>query len=638
MSGRGYDGRMHPPIGRPLGAASFLSLTIALPVAAHAQAQAQPEEMIVTGTLVPVPKREIGTAVSVIDSQQIELRGYDGLADLLRTQPGIGVTNTGGQGKQTVLRIRGEEGYRTQLIIDGVKAVDPSGPQVGPDFDSLLATDDLERVEILRGPQGFLYGADAGGVVNVMTHRGTGPLGGRLSLEGGSFGTRRVNASIAGGGDQGDYYLSVNDFATDGFNSQAADTVLHDRDGADNTTWHTRLGWNLSNDWRLQLVARNVDAKDQYDGCFHPITFATVYDCVATTDQTTYKVSAEHGGKKITHSFGYSDINVRHDNLSQGLSTFATHGELGRFEYTGSYRPANSQTLVYGVDLQDERVTSGEHRQRNQNGYYFEYEGEFGKDVFFTAGARYDDNDDFGSHTSGRVSVAVVRDLQGGNAMKYRASYGTGFRAPSLYEIEYNRGPSSFPPAAGLVLAPEESKGYDLGADFDARNGLHFEATLFNQHLTDEVFFDLATFSGYLQSQGRSESKGLELGLTVPIGKRLEFLANLTTNDTTDTKNQQRLRRPKRYGNFGIQYASSDRLHFLVNARFARDAIDIDTLTFGPAPLPDYTVLDASVSYSFSKTFDVYGRIENLANERYVEVVGFNTAGRVGYAGVRMRF
>ena len=629
---------MHSSSGRPLGAASLLSLTIVLPLVAHAQAQTLPEEMIVTGTLIPVPKREIGTAVSVIDSQAIELRGYDGLADLLRTQPGIGVTNTGGQGKATTLRIRGEEGYRTQLLIDGVKAVDPSGTQVGPDFSSLLATDDLERVEILRGPQGFLYGADAGGVVNVMTRRGNGPLGGRVSVEGGSFGTRRVNASVAGGGDKGDYYVSVNDFSTDGFNAQTADTVLHDHDGADNTTWHTRLGWNLGNDWRLQLVARNVDAKDQYDGCFHPVTFDMVYDCVGTTDQTTYKVSGEYDGKQVTHAFGYSSIDVQHDNFSQGLAAFATHGQLGRFEYTGSYRPADRQTLVYGVDLQDERVTSGEHQQRNQNGYYVEYEGKFGAGVFFTAGARYDDNDDFGSHTSGRVSVAVVRALAGDNAVKYRASYGTGFRAPSLFEIEYNRGPFSYPPAAGVVLSPEESKGYDLGVDFDAKNGLHVEATLFNQRITDEVFFDLTTFSGYLQSKGESQSKGLELGLTAPIGKRLAFLANVTTNDTADTTNQQRLRRPKRFGNFGIQYASSDQLHVLVNARFARDAVDIDTFTFSPVRLPDYTVLDASMSYSFSKTFDVHARIENLADERYVEAVGFNTAGRAGYVGVRVRF
>ena len=622
---------MPPPSGRPRGAASLLSLTIALPLVGHAQAR--PDEMIVTGTLIPVPKREIGTAVSAIDAEEIELRGYEGLADLLRTQPGIGVTNNGGAGKATVLRIRGEEGYRTQLIIDGVKAVDPSGPQVSPDFDSLLATDDLQRVEILRGPQGFIYGADAGGVVNLMTRRGEGPLGGRLTLEGGSLGTRRANASVAGGGAEGDYYVSVNNFSTDGFNTETADTVLRDRDGADNETWHTRLGLNLPHDWRLQLVARNVDAKAQFDGCFRPTPFAVVYDCVATTNQTTYKLSAEYSGKTVTHAFGYSDSDVKHESLSEGLSAFSTHGGLDRFEYTGSYRPANGHALVYGVDLQDERVTSGEHQQRNQNGYYLEYEGQFGKGVFFTAGARYDDNDDFGSHVSSRVSLAVVRALTGGNTLKYRASYGTGFRAPSLFEIEYDRGPFSFPPAAGLALSPEESKGYDLGADFDTASGLHLEATLFKQRLRNEIFFDLATFSGYLQSNGESESKGLELGASVPIGQRLDLLANLTANDTADTSNQQRLRRPKRYGNVGIRYHSGDRTQLLLNARFARDAIDV-----GNVALPDYTVLDASVSHSFSKTLEAFGRIENLTDQHYVEAIGFNTAGRAAYAGVRVRF
>ena len=449
----------------PWRATTVLSLSLALTPGAHAQAQPPADDMVVTGTLLPVPKREIGTAVSVIDAAEIVLRGYDGLADLLRTQPGIGVTNTGGLGKATSLRIRGEEGYRTQLIIDGVKAVDPSGAHVSPDFDSLLATDDLERVEILRGPQGFIYGADAGGVVNLMTRRGSGPAGGRVSVETGSFDTRRINANASGGTDRGDYYVSFNDFVTDGINSQTADIALRDRDGARNKTWHTKLGLNLDNDWRLQLVAHNVDARTQYDGCFHPITFAIVHDCVGTTDQTTYRISAEQSGEKLTHAFGYSDTDIRHDNRSQGADAFASHGQLGRFEYTGSYRPAKGQTLIYGLDLQDERVVADESQQRDQNALYVEYEGELAKGVFFTAGTRRDDNDDFGAHTSSRVSLAVVRALRDGDTLKYRASYGTGFRAPSLYEIAYNRGPSSYPPAAGFVLGPEASKGYDVGLE-----------------------------------------------------------------------------------------------------------------------------------------------------------------------------
>jgi vitamin B12 transporter len=606
---------------------------------AHAQAQQRAEEMVVTGTLLPVPKREVGTAISVIDSEEIVLRGYEGLADLLRTQPGIGVTNTGGPGKATALRIRGEEGYRTQLIIDGVKAVDPSGAHVSADFDSLLATDDLERIEVLRGPQGFIYGADAGGVVNVMTRRGSGPLGGRMSAETGSFDTRRVNASLSGGNERGDYYVSFNDFTTAGINSQTSDTALRDRDGASNKTWHTKLGLDLSDDWRLQLVAHDVDAQTQYDGCFHPATFAIVYDCVGTTSQATYKVSAQYSGEKFTHAFGYSDLDIRHDNLADGAGAFGSHGELGRVEYTGSYRPTKGQTLIYGLDLQNERVVAEQSQQRDQNAAYFEYEGELADGVFLTAGTRHDNNDDFGAHTSSRVSLAVARRLRGGNAVKYRASYGTGFRAPSLYEIAYNRGPSAYAPAAGLALSPEQSKGFDLGFELDAMTGLHFEITVFDQNIDDEVYFDLATFSGYLQSPGESTSRGIELGLAVPIGKRLQFLANVTSNDTADTTNAQRLRRPKLFGNLGLRYDAADALRVIVNARFARDAVDIDPVTFvDHVPLPDYAVVDASVSYALSKALELYGRVENAFDENYIEALGFNTAGRAAYLGIRVHF
>ena len=140
--------------------------------------------------------------MSVIDFEEIELRGYDDLADVLRTQAGIGVSNSGGPGKSTAVRIRGEEASARCSMIDGVKALDPSAPQVAPSFDSLLTTSDLQRVEVLRGPQGFIYGADAGGVVNVITKRGADELGGQLGVEYGDYSTRKVDAALSGGSDR----------------------------------------------------------------------------------------------------------------------------------------------------------------------------------------------------------------------------------------------------------------------------------------------------------------------------------------------------------------------------------------------------------------------------------------------------
>ena len=144
---------------------------------------------------------------------------------MLRTQPGVSVTNTGGTGSAATLRIRGEEGYRTLVLLDGIDISDTSGPQVSPRFEQLLSSG-VQRVEILRGPQGLMYGADAGGVVNITTIAPTEGLGGEVSAEGGRYGSEQVAGNVGGGNDTVDFNLSAADFSTDGFNARDTDTVL----------------------------------------------------------------------------------------------------------------------------------------------------------------------------------------------------------------------------------------------------------------------------------------------------------------------------------------------------------------------------------------------------------------------------
>jgi vitamin B12 transporter len=587
------------------------------------------EELVVTSSMIAQPRRQIGTAVSVLDFEEIELRGYASLADVLRTQPGIGVTNNGGAGKTTAVRIRGEDSYRTVLIVDGVRAMDPSAPQISPTFDSLLTTGDFERVEVLRGPQGFMYGADAGGVVNVFTQRGADQLGGHLGLEYGDYSTRKIDGSVSGGGEGGDYFLSVADFETDGFNARTADTVLQDDDGAENTTLHAKLGWNWSENLRLQLVARDIDAENAYDSCF------VIHDCLGTTEQTAYRVSAEHSTEIASNTLGYSSMSTVRNDFSGGVRSFGTEGEIERFEYSGGYRPSDAATLVYGLDFQDEQLVADDgQRSRDNKGYYLEYQGSFQNRFFLSLGARYDDNDDFGTHTSSRLSLAYVQELGSGSAMKYRASVGTGFRAPSLYEIAYNNGPFAFPPAAGLSLTEESSEGYDVGLEYDAANGFHFEVTYFDQEIQDEVFFDLVNFSGYLQSAGTTTSKGVEVALNVPLGERWEFLGNWTDIDAQTASGQPRLQRPEQVGNLGLSYHGPDeRLAFIANYRTVEGAIDA-----GNVAINDYEVLDLSVTFDATESVQLFARVENATDEEYQEVVGYNTAEKSFYGGVRFRF
>jgi vitamin B12 transporter len=602
---------------------------VAFPSVLRAQSVQRPEEVVVTSSMIAQPRRQIGTAVSVIDVGEIELRGYASLADVLRTQTGIGVTNTGGPGKSTAVRIRGEDSFRTVLIVDGVRALDPSAPQVTPTFDSLLTTSDFQRVEVLRGPQGFMYGADAGGVVNVITKQGADELGGQLGLEYGDYSTRKIDAALSGGGDGGDYFLSVVDLETDGFNARTADTVLQDDDGAENTTLHAKFGWNWSENVRLQLVARDIDAETAYDSCF------VEHDCRSITEQSTYKVSAEHTTGSALNIFGISNVNTVRDDFAGGAPAFGTEGEIDRFEYTGSYRASDVSALVYGLDFQDEELVSDDGpRSRDNRGYYLEYQGAFGDAFFLSLGARHDDNDDFGTHTSSRLSLAYVQDSGSGSSIKYRTSVGTGFRAPSLYEIAYNNGPFAMPPAAGLSLTEESSQGYDVGIEYDIAGGLHFEVTYFDQEIQDQVFFDGVDFSGYLQSPGTSTSKGVEIAANVPLGARWDLLANWTDNEARDAADQQRLQRPEQLGNLAFMYRGADqRFAFIVNYRVARDTIDA-----GGVALDDYEVYDLSVSFDATESFQLFARIENATDEEYQEGVGYNTAEQSIYGGVRLRF
>jgi vitamin B12 transporter len=593
------------------------------------------EEVVVTGQLIEVPRRQLGTAVSIITSDEIELRGYHSLADVLRTQPAIGVSNAGGVGKTTTLRIRGEESYRTMLLIDGVKALDTSAPQVAPGFDGLLTTSELQRIEVLRGPQGFIYGADAGGVVNVLSRTGAGPVGGRLDMQGGEYGMRRYDASVSGGSETADYFVSASDLETDGFNARLSDAVVSDEDSAQNTTLHAKAGWNASEDLRLQFVVRDVDATAMFDGCGFP----AVHDCIAVSEQVTYRLSADHVTDRFTNRFGYSEVEIERENLIEGASRFSSFGAIGRFEYTGSFRPTGAATLVYGIDLQHEDMRLGEAaNDRGQDGYYVEYQGEFRERFFLSAGARYDDNEDFGTATSVRISAAYLQNIDSAHAIRYRASYGTGFRAPSMFEVEYNAGPFAFPPAAGFALGAETSKGYDLGIEYTTSTGLHLEVTWFDQQIEDAIVFDLIGFSGYLQDPGQSTSKGFEVVARVPVGNRIEVLANWTNNEATDIAGDPRARRPETLANLGVSYAGlSEDFRFIANYRVTRDAVD-QVFGAGFVPLENYEVLDLSASYRVNDALEVFARIENAFDEAYSEIPDFNSARRSAYAGVRLRF
>lgn len=590
------------------------------------------EEIVVTSSRVPMPLRQIGTSLSVISQQEIAERGFNSLYDVLRSQPSIGVTNSGGAGQQTTLRIRGEEGYRTLVLLDGIDVSNTSTPQVMPQLEHMLSSG-IQRVEILRGPQGLMYGADAGGVVNISTISPREGLDGQVSAEGGRYGSQQIAGNLGGGNDTVDFNLSAADFETDGFNARTTDTVLRDDDGYDNTTVHGRFGWNVNDDLRLSAVAREVDGTTEYDSCFTVDSFEPTDGCKDEYDQKAWRVAADYTWGRFSHEIFYTDSDTDRDTYADGMYSFNIGGSLERAGYSGSFDGGDALSLVYGVDLESQDVDSDFlNADRDQDGYYLEYQGGFGDRVFVTAGTRYDDNDDFGTHWSYRTSGAYLVTISGGE-LKLKATYGTGFRAPSLDEIATNASPFTAPPAAGTELSEEESDGYDVGISWVAGSGLYLEAIYFDQTISDEIIYDPVSF-GYLQANGDTESTGVELIGEWPVLESLLLTGNYTYNDTQNFEGSRRARRPEHMGNLGIRWSTSgDRLVLGLNIRLSHDAVDTDG-----TELDDYELVDLNASFLIGQGLELYGRIENVLDEDYEEVPTYNTSEAAGYAGLRYSF
>ena len=595
---------------------------------AHGQDSGNPlEELIVVANRVPVSAKQLGTSVSVLNEADIIAHSNVSITDVIRQLPSVGASRNGPIGSATSLRIRGEEGFRTLTRFDGIKLSDPSGPQVQPQLQHIVSSG-IERIEVLRGPQGLSFGADAGGVINITSKQGAGPLTGSIDGHAGSFGTNQLAMNLGAGTERADFYLSASSFQTEGFNARVSDTNPGDKDGYDNESFHGRVGINLNSQWRLDLVHRYNDGDTEFDGC----TFTT-NDCNSLYELQASRAQLKYSDAAMSHSFAVTQTKSDNDSLTQGVSAFTAKGKLDRVEYIGQLTELNGFDLVFGVDLEEE---SNNAISRDNIGYYGEFLSDFSDTLFFTAGVRLDDNDDFGEHTSIRVSAAHLIELGNDNTLKFKASAGTGFRAPSTAEIAYNAGAFASPPASNVQLKEETSQGFELGLEYFAGAHLKLEAVYFSQDVEDAILFDLQAFSGYLQDVGNSTSSGVELIADYSLSANWTLKGNYTFNETERPNGLQRIRRPENLANAGVSYRSSDgKLAFNAFYRSSANAVDGNTVL---VPLDDFDVVDINARYQINENVEVYARIENALDEDYQEIVGFNSAERGSYIGAKLSF
>lgn len=589
-----------------------------------------PEEVVVTANRIPVPLRQIGTSVSVITAERIEAYGNLSLTDVLRQMPAVQVSRAGAAGQTTSLRIRGEEGFRTLAIMDGIRLSDPAATQVGPVLEHVLSSG-INRVEILRGPQGLAYGADAGGVMNISTFTADEGLQGGIDIQAGRFDTRQYSGNLGGRKGQADFFVSASRFDTEAYNTFVPDRIDRDKDGYENDSIHLRAGYNLNQLWRSELVHRRVDGAARFDNCFS----ATLngHDCEGRYNFDATRLSLSYHNELYTHAFSWNHTETERENLSSGEFSFGSEGKMERWEYIGSASLSWGR-LAFGADHENTRYDI---LSRDNTGVFAEYLSNFSDRLYLTAGIRHDDNDDFGNNTSHRFSAAWLTDLPEDSTLKFKASLGTGFRAPSPYEISYNSGPWAYAPASETILKQETSEGWEAGMEYLRGDKLRLELVWFDQDVEDAIEFDSSNWSGYLQLDGRSNSRGLELSTEIRLGEQWQLTGNYTYNHTELPDGQQRLRRPRNLFNTGLSWRSrEERVDLHAFLRVSRNAVDQSGVE--RVPLDDFEVLDFSARYHLSDTLQLYARVENVLDKDYQEVFNYYTPGRAAYVGFRMQF
>jgi len=634
------------------------------------------ESVVVSASQVEVPLTEVTSSVTVIDRAEIETRQLHSVADALRTVPGMAVAATGGLGATTSLFPRGGESNYTLVLIDGVPA-----NSFGGDFDfGHLSTANVERIEVVRGPQSALFGSNAIGAVVRVTSRRGGPPSAAFNLEGGQFGTSRVSASTAGSHQEFEWGASFDQLLSDGMNGELLDNGLTvDNDDYTRRTGGGSAGWRRGGSWVRGDLHYTKDERG-FPGPFGSDP-AGSYGGIDTISggSNTRTVGGVAFFTPLSERIGLRGQTGFNRYDSDFASPFGPSDAFSRRWNGGAQLDAaliQGLDVSAGVDLLRERagstfITGGSGQEmpveRFAAGYFAEGRWNSNERVFLNAGLRVDDiRRDQLEASSGRpvlpkdtivsvnprVAGAWIVHAAGADSTKIRAAAGTGIRPPDGFELAFTDNPE---------LKPERSRSVEAGVDHTFGSGHAVaEATVFTNHY-DDLIITVGSFSGSSRYKtdniSNARATGLELALTLrgrvmqwgglDLAGRIGYTALDTEILAVDRDDdapppfevgQALVRRPP-HSFFADASVTSGRVTAFVRGNGRSTTLDVEPSmgAFGGLfDAPGYNVWSAGATVRAARYLDAYARVENFFNRTYEEALGYPALGRRFTAGLRI--
>jgi vitamin B12 transporter len=584
-------------------------------------------EVIVTANRLPQSQDATLSATTVITREEIVARQARSIEDLLQGVDGIAISNSGGPGKLTSFFVRGADADQLLVLVDGVRM---GSATAGTAALQNIPVELIERIEIVRGPRSSLYGADAiGGVLQIFTRRGGGAFRPEVSISGGSFDTRQAFVAMGGGSERAWVQAQAGWQDTDGINACRGSvapfagcfTVEPDRDAYKYQSASLRAGGMLTDATSIEANVLRATSRVEYDGSF--------------TNRS--RLLQQVVGAGLTHDFGATGgkLSLRAGRAWDRSRDYAEADFQGEFEThrdTASAQwdvtPWAGQVFTLGVDYLNDKVsgtTDYDVDARDNTGVFAQYVGDHGP-WRVEASARNDDNEQFGSHTTG--SAALGYSFRPG--LQLLAQYGTGFRAPTFNELYYPADPF-FGPSSNPDLDPERSRSLELALRGQVQ-AAKWRVSAFQTRVRDLIALD----SNFLPANVElARIRGVEASTTIPW-QDWRFDAGLTLQDpenrSADANEGNRLsRRPKLLGHLDVERRLGS---FALGARWVKEGSRFDNAA-NTRRVEGYDLLDLRAEAAINPEWRVQLRAANVLDKRYETIAFYNQPGRAFYLTLR---
>ena len=622
----------------------FYSSVALIALTAPVFAQITDEDVVVSATRIPTPVAQIASSVTVITAADIEARQQRSLPDVLRSVPGVNIVQSGGAGGQTSLFLRGTNSNHTKVLLDGIDIADPSTPGGAADISKLLAGD-IAKLEVLRGPQGALYGSDAiGGVVNIVTQSGEGPMKITADAEGGSFDTFNQRGAVSGSEGAFHYAASVQHFHS-GSTPVTPLNLLppgqrRNDDFYDNVTATAKLGYDVTDNFDLGFTGRTQNSLGKITGdAFDFVTFTsfpsptrTRISSIQYQSRATAHLVLWDGRLDQTLGVAYGSTITATQDPDNGDSRAI--GDRIKLDWQGNVRVMDGETLVLGAETARDALHPGLSfgfpstlsQGVTTNAGFAELQSDFGFGLYNSVSIRYDDNSRFGDRTTWRIAPAwVIGDT------KLKASAGTGFKAPALQQLFGTFG-------GNANLKPETSFGYDVGIEQSLLGGAVTGGVTWFQNNIKNLIVSGPAPAFQLMNVGRARTDGVESFLAWKALDALTLRADYTYTDALDAGTKLALlRRPRHKASVNADWQATDDLSLAATLLYVGPQIDGNRdFSIPRLKMPDYVTVDLAASYRLTEKWTLFGRIENLTDTDYQSPDGFLRPRAAAYAGIKV--